>query len=257
MIPATAEPRRWSPGKFWGTIALVFALQLALIFWLGNRPSTTPPRLVASAPRVRLSHDSGELLALLDPTLFALPHHRRFSGKSWIKAAPQDVHPADWSETPLWLELPMPQLTAAFRDFVQTSGPLPFQAVVPEPSPAVATGPGPAVSTPSTLRIEGGLSGRRLLSSFGLSGWTNSNLLTNSVVQVVVDAQGNTLSRRLLSGSGYVEADRRALELAKIARFAPEEITGPERAKRRPEKLTLGTLTFEWQTLPPTNALGP
>ena len=235
------------------TIALVLALQLALIFSLGYHSSTLP-RPVAPAPRVRLNRDSGELLALLDPTLFALPHRRGFSGEAWSKVAAREVHPPDWSETPLWLELPMPQLGAAFRDFVRTSAPLPFQAVVPEPPPAVAAGPALPVSTPSTLRIEGGLSGRRLLSSFELFGWPNPNLLTNSVVQVVVDAQGNTLSRRLLSGSGSVGADRRALELAMTARFAPVEITGPERMEHRPEQLTLGTLIFEWQTLPPTNA---
>jgi len=73
---------------------------------------------------------------------------------------------------------------------------------------------------------------------------------------VLVDARGNTVSRALLSGSGLVEADRRALELARTARFAPAESGAPGRLNQH-EQLTLGALIFEWQTLPPTNAPAP
>src|SRR5436853_4796158 len=92
----------WSHGKVWGTIALVFVVQVALIFGLSNRSAATP-RAVPATPRVRLDEGSGEMLALLDPTLFALPHPRPFSGDAW--AGVREFQPADWSEEPLWLDL--------------------------------------------------------------------------------------------------------------------------------------------------------
>src|SRR6185436_8237114 len=94
----TLEPRRWTPGRFWATIGSVFALQLSLILWLGDRSSATPPP-IPTPPRVRLNHEPGELFALLDPTLFALPHHEEFSSVLMVP----EFHPADWSRDPLWL----------------------------------------------------------------------------------------------------------------------------------------------------------
>src|SRR4051812_18484946 len=112
-----SEPVFWSPAKFWTTIGCVFALQVGLIFWLGNR-SAASPHPAPGPPRAGLAHKPNEGLALLAPTLSARPHP---DGRAGGPATPtREFHPADWSEPPLWLALPLPQLGAAFRDFVQT-----------------------------------------------------------------------------------------------------------------------------------------
>ena len=48
MTSAPVESRPWSRRRWWGMVALVFGVQLALIFWLGDRtpvhPRRRPPR---------------------------------------------------------------------------------------------------------------------------------------------------------------------------------------------------------------------
>ena len=81
-----------------------------------------------------------------------------------------------------------------------------------------------------------------------LPSWPASDLLTNSVVQVWVDADGQSLSPALLlPGSGSREADQLAIKLSRTARFAPLPSNRAE--------LTPGTLIFEWHTVPPTNSI--
>jgi len=78
MIPVVAEPRPWSRRCWWGVVVLVFIVQLALIFWLG---STAPIRPRPGAPNLTLRFagtGAAELLALTDPTLFALPYRQNF-----------------------------------------------------------------------------------------------------------------------------------------------------------------------------------
>ena len=99
------------------------------------------------------------------------------------------------------------------------------------------------VAAKSALRIEGALAQRRLLSPPELPAWMKPDLLVASVVQLLVDASGKTISAVLLPpGNGYNDADQAALSLARSARFEP--------LADSPTNLTVGTLTFEWQTLP-------
>ena len=71
------------------------------------------------------------------------------------------------------------------------------------------------------MRLEGDLAQRRLLAPLDLRSWTSRDILTNSVVRLLVDAEGLPLSVTLLSGSGAQEADQHALDQAKAARFEP------------------------------------
>jgi len=237
-------------------IALVFAVQVALISWLSD-PTPIKPRTTGDGPVLRLANTTpGELLPIEDPTLLVLPQQRSFSGGSWLTVPTLKFVAADWTETNRWLLLPREQLAAEFKHYVKTNARPSFPRVIaPEPQPGVpALPPAAPLSRASRLRLGGGLANRRLISPLQLPSWRHTDLLANSVVQALVDAHGNIVSLLvLLPGSGLKEADQHALELARTARFAPVEVTGPDRARLPDPPPTLGTMIFEWQTLPATN----
>ena len=100
MMSSPVQQPAW-PRRRWGwTIASVFAAQVGLIFWLGESGPvrSRPP---GPDPTLRLAGGfSAEVLALQDPTLFALPHRQGFSGPAWLKVSPVPNRPSDWSEEP-------------------------------------------------------------------------------------------------------------------------------------------------------------
>ena len=129
-----------------------------------------------------------------------------------------------------YLLLQTPELGARFRTFVETN-PVPAFPVIAMLEAELTLPPQltlTPVSTPSRLRLQGDLARRQLLSKPALSPWPHSDLLTNSVVQLLVDAQGNTFSAVLL----------------------PPEPTPPGRNQDPLAGLTIGTMVFEWQTVP-------
>jgi hypothetical protein len=266
MISAAAEPPtedragvstrrriRLRPGM-WIAVALVFAVQLALLFWLGNPPPAKPLPITAP-PMIHLAvNESRELLALQDPTLFVLPHRDNFSGAAWLKVPAENFMPTNWSEPPRPLRLLPEQLGAAFAAFMQTNPPPRYQ---PEMDSGLAEGeptPMEPILSHSELRIEGELAGLHLLTPVHLPSQTNSDLLANTVVRLLVDARGNPFSPAVLATSGSRDADAEALTFAKALRFAPLQAAALGTVAS--DKMIMGKLTFEWQTVPPpaTNA---
>jgi hypothetical protein len=265
-METSVEPRAWS-GFRWGiAIGLVFLVQIALLVSLEDR-SPVVPRKTSSAPSVhfvagRLRSPAGaqvpallalrDLLAVEDPTLFALPHRRGFSGAAWLNPPEIEFHSPDWSELARPLLLDVDALGAPFENFLQTnSAPAPPSVAVVEPDAAshepVSIAPRPARSR---LRLEGGLAGFELTPLPPLPSWTNTDLMTNSVVQVVVDSRGNTLSAVLLSPDGGLnrEAGRYALAIARAARFEPPA-SGMGSDRHGEIRLTIGSMIFEWQAV--------
>ncbi len=249
MTSVPVDPQQWSAGRWWTVILVVFALHLLLIVWLEDR-SPGMSRKPAATPAFRLSDGRmAEWLATEDPTLFALPNRHGFSGEAWLTPHSPQFHPAEWSGAARTLPLDSEQLGTRFLEFVHTNAPGSFpilgglkpDVAVPEPFPI---GPPPGASR---LRIEGELAGRRLLAPLQLPALTNTDLLINSVVQLVVDARGRTVSAVLLPpGSVLNEADQRALDLAKGARFEARD-TGGARFTNPSAGLSIGTMIFEWQ----------
>jgi hypothetical protein len=239
---------------------MVFAGQLGLILWLGERGPvrSAPP---APSPTLRLAGGvSAEVLALQDPTLFALPHSQGFSGPAWLEGSPVPDRPADWSEEPWPLPLCVTQLGALPSQQVRTNRLGPFRLLpalepgwaLPEPPPL------PLSPQQSRLRIEGDLASCRLLSRPDLPSWQVDDVSTNSVVEVLVDADGRPVSAILLFGSGYPKADDYALAQARAARFEVPGAGGQQihPPSPPPAHLVRGRLLFDWHTLPlpPTNA---
>jgi TonB family protein len=252
MNPAPLEPRPWSRGRWWTLIALVFAAHVGLIFALGDRKPLAP-RPPALAPVLRLATGPNELLALTDPTLFALPHPAGFAGAVWRWRPEVTVQPFRWTEPPRPLRLSAEKLGDRFAQFMQTNRLARFEpalAPAPETGPAVVPAFSPAALAPSTVRLGDGLAGRRWLNPPRLGAWPAPDLLTNCVVSVLVRPDGGVTSAKLLPpGSGSAEADQFALAAARTARFTPLTRGAAEPA--------VGTLIFEWQTLPMTNAPAP
>jgi TonB family protein len=250
MTEAIIEPRSWASRRWLLAVALMLAVQVGFVFWLGER-HRPPPRPPATAPPLRLATEAGaELLALHDPTLFALPHRQGFAGSLWLTVPPRELPAFEWNEDPLLLNQSVDQLGIAFRDFAATNR---LETVPPEarPEPELtlpATVTVASVSTPSRLRLEGGLEHRRLRTPLELPSWPHSDLLTNSIVQLVLDADGRPESFTLLSSSGLKAADEKALELARTARFVPLRNHSPSSSGTAPTPAGWGRMVFEWQT---------
>jgi TonB family protein len=252
MTAASAPIQPWSQRRWWGLVALVCGVQIGLIFWLGER---TPrgPRPSAPAPSLCLvGLARAPMLALEDPTLFVLPHREGFSSLAWLQAPPQQFQPPDWHEDPRWLRLSFGQLGAAINQLLATNvlGPMPA-AEQPNPAPTL-----PKLVRPesfpehSTVRVRGALAQRRLLTQLQTPSPTSAELLKPTIVQVVVDAEGQPISAVLLQRSGSPDADQTALEQARAARFATISESGPGRTTSPLAGLTWGEMVFAWHTLP-------
>lgn len=257
MSRPAVESQAWSRRRWWSVVLTLFALQVGLLCWFGAR-GTVQRRLVSPAPRLQLvSPAAGELLALNDPTLFVHGHPQSFAGVDWMPIPAPKYEPPTWSEPPRWLSLDAQQLGADFRRFVQTNRPFAFSfSGKPEAALAVPHLGDlvPATAHPSVVRVEGPLAARRWLNPPVLQGWEHSELLTNSIVQVLVNGDGFVVSQVLLGTSGLPQADSAALESARLAQFEPLPLAGERETSMA--SMELGALIFEWQTLPlsPTNA---
>jgi hypothetical protein len=246
--PPTRRP--WPLSRWLLFIVLVLIAHLALIFTFGAR-KLVKPRAVTNVPRLELAAGSSEWLKLNDPTLFALPSLDGFAGPAWLTPPRVQFHALEWTEPPRWLQLPVGELGAVFSQFMETNHFARFKfELKPPPQFTVPLVPlEPKFAKTSTLRIEGDISQRPLRTPMKLPTWPRADVVAPSRVQVLVNAAGEVVSAVLLPANNSVEihdpeADQRALELARAARFAP----GP--------RLALGKLIFNWHTVaaPATNA---
>lgn len=256
MNAAVPEPGRWSTRRWTYTVATLFAIQVGLLLYLGQRAEPLPARPTFRTA-VHLAADpwSNEQLFSLptqsDPTLFALPGEHGFSGPAWLRPAPIEFQPRRWSEPLAWLEVDQRELGGDFTRFVATNAiPPPLTANKSLPpllryEPNFQNAPIPQVSR---LRIEGELASRSLLAPLQLRSWPNSEVLSNTTVRAAVDADGFTHSAIILVESGSKEADQHALRLANQARFQPLPRASRDRTGSGP--LAWGRLIFQWHTLP-------
>jgi hypothetical protein len=233
----------WSRQRWLTWVALVFTAQLVLIFALGEKKFPLP-RVVTKVPQFTLADSSNELIALDDPTLFALPHADDFASQMYSNPPPD----FRWKEPPGEMPLVAENLGADFARFMRTN---PFAAPLlefkPEPklSEPVSLLP-PMFAENSELRIEGELAQRQLLAPVELPSLPYSDVIAPSKVQALVDAAGSVFSAILLPPDDAVEfgghpdvGDTNALRIARSLRFAPSS------------RLTVGELIFNWRTVPP------
>ena len=258
MTSALVKPRPWSRRRWGGMVVLILGIQLGLIFWLGTRKPIRPRPAAAAFTLHLAAQASAELQALYDPTLFTLPHAVGFSGPVWQRVPRPEFRSFEWSAPPNRLPRAVDHIGAVFTRLVETNYIDTLQEPAqPEPDPTLPDLPPLALlQDQSVLQLEGGLAQRRLLTPLQLKSWSNPDILTDSVVQVVVDAEGRPVSPTLLSGSGSAAADQYALDQARAARFEPLSRNPPEAVPNPMARLKWGKMIFRWHTLPtpPTSA---
>lgn len=273
MNASTAGPavQKWTWTHWLAIVAIVFAGHVLLIFIFGaHKP--VPSLAVKNVPMLTLvGESSAGWVSLKNATLYALPDRKGFSAVMWMSIPPPGFVKQNWTEDPRWLaatdSLPVNQLGADFNHFVQTNQ---FANVrIDFNVPPVPVAPTVSAQLPfahgSTLEIEGEAAKRGLLGTMKLPAWPFSDAIAPSVVQVVVDAEGRVISAVLLPPQNYSEtpyleappvrdsdADERALELARSARFAPLPSNAGSIESSPATHLSMGMLIFNWQAVPIT-----
>jgi hypothetical protein len=247
-----------SSRHWWLFALLVLAGQLGAIYWLSDK---SPPsvRRPAAAPVITMVH-SNELFTLHDPTIFALPHARSFSGRAWQSLPALPYHPFEWTAELEWMPLPANELGEGLAKFLQSNRTETLRALeVPDPVLIEPELPDqPVFPQKSSVRVDGALRNRRLLTPLEPSAWPHKDLLTNAIVDLIVGLDGLPVSCELRPpGSGSAQADQQALSLARSARFESFVTKGPRRNTNSAPVMTLmrGSLVFSWRTLPMTNSV--
>lgn len=256
------EPAPWPRRRFLLLVALLVAAQLGLILLFSDRTPLVPrqpaplPRFVLAPAGAMESHLANQFTTG-DPALLGLVSPNGFSGPAWL-ALPSPTHELrPWAEPLRWLALEPGALGAALQQVMREGGRVPTPAVEkPGPKLLSLELPPAPLPTHSTLRIEGDLAARALVTPVELPDWPSSEVLTNSVVQVAVHASGEVLFATLLSvrglkGADQRAADARAVTLARSARFQPRSSLGPDSpTSAAGAALDWGTMVFHWHTLP-------
>ena len=262
MTASATAPKRRTARRWIFLTILCLAIHIGLI-WFLEAPSARLRSVAKPAPTIQLLADPllSEQLTCLpevsDPASFALPTLQGFSGFAWLtfKALQPEFSP---SITPAqWLELKEDDLANVFERLFPTN-PVTTLQIADLPLPSLV-GTVPQVTSeismpPSSLRAEGVLAGRLLAANASLPPWPFTEVLSNTVLQALVDGEGNCVSSTILSGCGLKEADVFALKWARNCRFKP--LHARDKGKNS-DLLACGKLIFQWQTVGPSAPAPP
>ena len=260
MSSTLKEASRWSKSRWASVILVIIATQIILATRFSSRSVVTHRQIAESRASLLVDQPApgtqlAEAIAIQDPTTFALVNPHGFSGEAWLNIPPFEHRLADWMSPPYWLKPTTNGLGAAFTQFIRSNHVNALTLTLAERAappafllPLVSS----LVPTQSTLRVDGDLAHRLLLSPIKLPGFAHHDLLSNSVVRVMVNRSGRVLSHALLASSGSPDADELALDLSRNARFQSLR-TNDNGAVRNLSSLSWGNLIFKWVTLPMTN----
>lgn len=253
-------PSGRSRGFWFGGFLFLFLIHAFAIFVYGEREKALPPRK-SIEPFLHIAGDAAtdeqlaKLIGWRDPTLFALPHPQGFSGGAWLKFQPEIPARSNWTAPPEWLPLPVAQLGETLHEFVITNR-RPEEtllAALRAPKTLEVRLPGEALARKTSARIEGPLAARKLTRAPSLPGIATADVLKNTVVSLAVNGEGAVESLSVSGASGSIEADERALDLARHFDFQPLALRDARARETAPP--TLGRIVFHWQLSPPTNTV--
>ena len=251
--PATNQtPGSELPGGTWRgkklvlLIALALLIHLGLIWFFGTKTQIIP-RLVSHVPSLQLANDENPMIALQNPTLFALPNRKDFSSVSWSKLPAINETNFQWTESPRWLAPETNHPEATFGEFAPVAAQLELAEEVKPPAAVTGTPAqlGGSMPVGSSFKILGDLASRGLLSTVDLPSLPYDNVIPASRIQVLVDASGQIVSAVLLPPTDSTEgmerfdkADQLALEIARQLRFVSAR------------QLSVGEIDFCWRAVP-------
>lgn len=239
------EHAAWSRRKWAGIVGALLLLQVALIAFLGARPTPIVPMPgFRTAIHMAAGPSSTKDRLESDPAEFALPNWNGFSREGWLAFHRPELKPADWAEPPRWLSVDAEDLGNSLHGFI-LSNTIPSVAIAnkPLPRPQEFSAGNVPIRTRSELSIDGPL--ERWTLEANLPSWPHADLLTNTVVRALVDASGLAVATVLLSPCGLPEADELAVQTVRNGRFRP--------AGKGSGQFTSGNIVFHWHTVAPTN----
>lgn len=179
---------------------------------------------------------------LPDPTAFATPDPRGFSGAADRLRPGQRYSVAEFKAAPNWLTMD--------RAAQRLGEPPPLASVrlrperLPVPTVPLSVAPAPLTSGTTLTTVEPELRHRQLL-QMNTAVPPVGEVLPPTVVEVGINPWGQVLSVRVVASSGSPTADRAALDAAHGARFSP--LPGrPKSAEAVFAELEWGRLTFNW-----------
>jgi len=228
-------PAGWTRGRFWRVAGILCVVQAGLILLFSERGRLAPVALPTPGDFHLLAGSlDGDQLSktffALDPTVFPLPSLHGFSERGWLRLPDSDADSLSEAEPPAWLILDGAGLGTNFPTLNAAKPLLPF-ALGDQPSPELDPWPASlsleTVRTQSLFEIHGPLADRQLNAPAVLPPWTNTQLLSNSVVQFAVDSAGQVIAARLFGRSGSADADNDALAKARSLRFKPVSAPTP------------------------------
>ena len=245
---STPSARRFHWG-WW--VAVVFVLQGGGLWWLSRQPNASarpenPPSLLLAD-----TNSAGllEALALEDPTAFARPNPKGFSGRS-LRPEILSHQPHRWQPSEIEIPYPTNLLTVPIDLILKTNiGDNANAFVKPMPEIVVLNVPPLRGPKASRLEVAGDLADRKLLASPKLQTWDHTTLLRPTRVQVMVNLGGRVFSVVRLAGSGHAPADAMALALARRA-IQFSKTTNAPAAPLDASSFTTGDLIFHWHTNP-------
>lgn len=256
MSSGEAVGRSWTQRRWGWILAGGLIAHTGLVWWFGERPE--PLGVVAAPdPVAKLAVDAGKLREVLgaarfsDPTLFALPSARGFSGTAWVRPAPPPISWPEWSEAPRWLPLETNELAAVFTRFLDTNK-HPESVVDDVLQPRITTADVLLFNdfrmTQSVVTIEGPLAKRSLAAPLVLRNPAHADVLPDTVIHVQVNHDGLVESVFLMESCGLRSADEQALAAAWTARFEPLPAAAASQSSTGPT--IEGKLHFRWFTEP-------
>jgi len=259
-LPTNKPLEGWSNRAVGVGVVVVFAAQLGVFFWLGSDPlepvTPSPHAPLSLMPEIMLTPDTGPGAAFSDPTLFARPNRRGFSGTAWSRFPGVEHQLIDWSETPRLLDSQPATLGAAFREALP--GHLAVLSGVPAKGlakPAAVAPPPLALRATSELKILGSLAKRPLVRTVSVPALPHDEALRRTQVRIGVNTDGYVVSatvpERLAKGDAQqAAADRRAVDLLRGIRFEPAKRARFDRPDQ-PGALEWGEALFHWRTVAP------
>ena len=260
MTAGTAESRTWRPLKWAVVASCVLALQVWFFVWFA-RPPGLPPRPAALGSVIHLPGGLAmDLPGSVSPLVLARPDAHGFSGQAWLQIPAITYTPEESNLPPFLLAFQTDRLGETLTQALSTNQSGYFEVAARSGPRFEDYSPTRPIPIPeSTLAIEGELANRPLLAKPTLKAQPADTILTNTIVDVVVDAEGRVFAPPVLEPMGSprppesAAADAEALAAAAGLLFQP---VGRMPGQPGPDytSLTPGRLVFHWQTVPKTAA---